>query len=288
MQDMLLIKPREHDLGEFMVRRLLPVAQRRMVGPFIFFDHMGPAEFPPGKGVNVRPHPHIGLATLTFLFDGQILHRDSVGSHQTIDPGDVNWMIAGSGIAHSERETDEVKAHGQKMHGLQLWIALPREFEEIDPEFHHYPAASLPRFTLPGARLTLIAGNAYGRAAPVKIFSPLCYLDVHLEAGASLDLPADAKECAIYVLEGEVEAGGSMVGRHEMACWNEADKPALKTSRPAHLVIIGGEPFPEPRVIFWNFVSSSKDRLEKAKADWREGRFAKIPGDDIEFIPLPE
>jgi len=287
MSNMLLIRAREHDIGDLVVRRLLPVAQRRMVGPFIFFDHMGPANFPPGAGINVRPHPHIGLATITYLWDGQILHRDSLGSRQTIDPGDVNWMIAGSGITHSERVTDQVRASGQSVHGLQLWIALPRQDAETAPEFHHHPADALPRFDLPGAALTLIAGSAYGRASPVKVFSPLCYLDVRLEAGASLELPAEHAELAVYLLEGALDDGDQPIGRLEMACWSEG-KVTLRALSASHFVIIGGQPFPEPRLIYWNFVASSQERLEQAKSDWRDGRFAKVPGDDKEFIPLPQ
>jgi len=287
MNEMLLIKAREHDLGDLTVRRLLPVAQRRMVGPFIFFDHMGPANYPPDSGVNVRPHPHIGLATITYLFEGQILHRDSLGTRQTIDPGDVNWMIAGSGITHSERVTDEIRASGQILHGLQLWIALPKEAEETAPEFYHHAAEALPRFGLPGAALTLIAGGAYGHRSPVKIFSPLCYLDIWLEAGAGLDLPEEHPELAVYLLDGEVEGNGQPIGRFDMACWTEG-KVRIEAKTAAHLVVVGGAPLSEPRTIYWNFVSSSKERLEQAKADWQNGRFAKVPGDDIEFIPLPQ
>jgi redox-sensitive bicupin YhaK (pirin superfamily) len=287
MSNMLLIRAREHDIGDLVVRRLLPVAQRRMVGPFIFLDHMGPAAFPPGTGVNVRPHPHIGLATLTYLFDGQILHRDSLGSNQTIDPGDVNWMIAGSGITHSERVTDEVRTSGQNLHGLQLWIALPRQDAETSPEFHHHPADDLPRFHLPGAALTLIAGSAYGRTAPVKIFSPLCYLDVRLEGGAGLDLPQEHPELAVYLLDGALRAGDQPIGRYDMACFGEGPV-RLEAETASHFVVIGGQPFPEPRLIYWNFVASSPERLEQAKSDWRDGRFAKVPGDETEFIPLPQ
>jgi redox-sensitive bicupin YhaK (pirin superfamily) len=287
MGAMLLIGPREHDLGDFMVRRLLPFAQRRTVGPFIFFDHMGPAEFPPGAAINVRPHPHIGLATLTYLFEGQILHRDSLGSRQCIDPGDVNWMIAGRGIVHSERVTDAVRQAGQRLHGLQLWIALPAADEESAPEFHHHGRESLPRFALPGADLTLIAGDAYGRRAPVKCFSPLTFLDIRLEAGASLTLPP-LSEAALYVLEGSARVGDQAVGRYEMVSAVGGQPLTVSAADPAHLVLIGGEPLAEPRHIFWNFVSSRRERLEQAGDDWRQGRFAKIPGDDQEFIPLPE
>lgn len=289
MSDALLIKPREHDLGDFVVRRLLPFMQRRTVGPFIFFDHMGPAHFPPGRGIDVRPHPHIGLATITWLFEGQILHRDSVGSEQTIDPGDVNWMIAGSGIAHSERVTDEVREKGQRLHGLQLWIALPASSEEVPPEFHHYAAASLPRGGSNGAEWTLIAGSAYSCISPAKTFSPMAYLDIRLAPGASLELPRNVPEKAIYVVEGAVTVDdGAEVAHYEMAAWDKGETLTVSSQEGAHLVMVGGHPLAEPRFIYWNFVSSSKDRLEQAKRDWKNGTFAKVPGDEIEFIPLPD
>jgi len=288
MSDALLIKPRAHDLGDFVVRRLLPFAQRRTVGPFIFFDHMGPAVFPPGGGIDVRPHPHIGLATITYLFEGQILHRDSLGTEQTIDPGDLNWMIAGSGIAHSERVTAEIRAKGQRLHGLQLWIALPASAEETAPEFFHYPAAGLPKGSSGGADWTLIAGSAYGCVSPAKTFSPMSYLDIKLAAGASLELPRNVAEKAVYVLDGTVQVDGMDVPAFEMAAWDKGETLTVGAEEPAHLVMIGGAPLAEPRFIYWNFVSSSKDRLEQAKQDWRNGMFAKVPGDEIEFIPLPD
>jgi redox-sensitive bicupin YhaK (pirin superfamily) len=260
-----------------------------MVGPFIFFDHMGPAIFPPGRGIDVRPHPHIGLATITYLFEGQILHRDSIGSEQTIDPGDLNWMIAGSGIAHSERVTPDVRQKGQRLHGLQLWIALPASSEETKPEFHHYPAASLPKGGANGAEWTLIAGSAYACMSPAKTFSPMAYLDIRLAPGASLELPKKVPEKAIYVLEGAVAVDdGTEVAQYEMAAWNKGETLTVSSSEGAHLVMVGGNPLAEPRFIYWNFVSSSKDRLEQAKQDWKNGKFDKVPGDEIEFIPLPD
>ena len=288
MADALLIQAREHDLGDFMVRRLLPVAARRTVGPFTFFDHMGPAEFAPGGGINVRPHPHIGLATITYLFDGQILHRDSLGNEQTIDPGDLNWMIAGSGIVHSERMTEEKRASGQRMHGLQLWIALPAAHEETAPEFFHHPAADLPKGEADGAAWTLIAGEAFGRVSPAKIFSPMVYLDIHLKAGTRFELPDGVTEKAVYVIDGQIDVCGQPVAPREMAAWGDSEFLTVEARDESHFVLIGGEPLAEPHHIFWNFVSSSKERLEQAKQDWKAGRFAKVPGDDIEFIPLPE
>jgi redox-sensitive bicupin YhaK (pirin superfamily) len=283
-----VIRPREHDLGDFVVRRLLPVAARRMVGPFIFFDHMGPADFPPGHAVDVRPHPHIGLATITYLFEGQILHRDSVGSEQTIDPGDLNWMIAGSGIVHSERVTETVRHAGQKLHGLQLWIALPFDHEEGPAEFFHHPAADLPKGGEPGASWTLIAGSAFGQTSPAKTFSPMAYLEIKLEAGACFALPEGIREKAVYLVSGDIEIECQSIAPGEMAAWAESEDLVVLAREDSHLVMIGGEPFPEPRFIYWNFVSSSKERLEQAKEDWKAGKFPKVPGDDKEFIPLPD
>jgi len=288
MSEALMIRPREHDLGDFVVRRLLPVAARRMVGPFIFFDHMGPADFAPGHAVDVRPHPHIGLATITFLFEGQILHRDSVGSEQTIDPGDLNWMIAGSGIVHSERVTDKVRHNGQKLHGLQLWIALPADREEGPAEFFHHPASELPKGGEPGATWTLIAGSAFGRTSPAKTFSPMAYLEIKLEAGACFALPEGIREKAVYLVSGDIEIDCNPIAPGEMAAWTEGEDLVVMAREDSHLVMIGGEPLAEPRYIYWNFVSSSKERLEQAKADWKAGKFPKVPGDDKEFIPLPD
>jgi len=288
MAEALMIRPREHDLGDFVVRRLLPVAARRMVGPFIFFDHMGPAEFPPGRAVDVRPHPHIGLATITYLFEGQILHRDSVGSEQTIDPGDLNWMIAGSGIVHSERVTETVRQSGQKLHGLQLWIALPADREEGPAEFFHHPAADLPKGGEPGASWTLIAGSAFGKTSPAKTFSPMAYLEIKLEAGACFALPDGIREKAVYLVSGDIEVECNPIAPGEMAAWAEGEDLVVMAREDSHLVMIGGEPLAEPRFIYWNFVSSSKERLEQAKDDWKSGKFPKVPGDDKEFIPLPD
>lgn len=285
---MLLIRARDHDLGDFVVRRLLPIAGRRNVGPFVFFDHMGPAQFPPGGAIAVRPHPHIGLATLTFLFEGQLLHRDSLGTTQTIDPWAVNWMIAGRGITHSERVTDEIRAAGQRIEGLQLWVALPQSHEEMAPEFHHYPAAQMPHWQEGGAEFRLFAGSAFGRQSPVLVFSPMMALDVRLAAGASLDLPGDYAEKAVYALDGAISVDDQPIGLHEMAAFSESELVRITAQSDSHLVVIGGERLDAPRTMFWNFVSSRPERLEQAKEDWRAGRFAKIPGDEIEFIPLPE
>ena len=277
----LVIPQRRRDLGGFEVGRVLPFPQRRMVGPFIFFDHMGPVDFPPGipRSVDVRPHPHIGLATLTYLFAGEIMHRDSVGSEQAIRPGEVNWMTAGRGITHSER-FERARRQGGLTDGIQAWIALPKEKEETDPAFSHH--ATLP---LVEKNVRLIAGEAMGLKAPVPVYSPLFYLHADLSAGEQLALPK-YPERAVYVASGAVEAGGQRVEQSNMAVL--APGPAtVKALAPSTLIVIGGEPVGE-RHIEWNFVSSSKERIEQAKADWRAGRM-KLPDlDHDEFIPLPE
>lgn len=282
----LLIEPRERDLGGFSVRRILPFAKRRMVGPFIFLDHMGPTVFPPGEGIDVRPHPHIGLATLTYLFEGEILHRDSLGFVQAIRPGAVNWMTAGRGIVHSERTGPEVRAAGHRLHGLQSWIALPLEKEECEPAFHHHPATDLPSWKEAGAELRLVAGSAYGREAAVSTFSPLFYVDAALEAGAELQLPEEHEERAVYVVSGGVVLGGQRISATQFAVVAPG-KAKIEASEPSRVVSLGGRKLSGERHIWWNLVSSSKDRIERAKADWKEGRFAAVPG-ETEFIPLPE
>jgi redox-sensitive bicupin YhaK (pirin superfamily) len=281
-----VIDQRRRDLGGFEVGRVLPVAQRRMVGPFVFFDHMGPVDFPRDipRTVDVRPHPHIGLATVTYLFEGEIMHRDSLGSEQPIRPGELNWMTAGRGITHSER-FEQARAHGGPMHGIQAWVALPTEDEEIAPAFDHYGSEALPAWQEGGAHLRLVAGNAYGVAAPVRTHSPLCYLHCTLDAGARLPLPDDHAERAVYVVQGAVEVDGVRhePGRMLVFRSGAAHVDALE---PTLLMLLGGEPL-GPRFIEWNFVSSSRERIEQAKADWRAGRM-KLPDlDNGEFIPLP-
>jgi redox-sensitive bicupin YhaK (pirin superfamily) len=284
-----IFAPRTHDLGDgFMVGRVLPYVERRMVGPFIFLDHMGPASMAAGRGLDVRPHPHIGLSTLTYLFEGEMFHRDSLGNAMEITPGAVNWMTAGSGIAHSERSGAEARKVARSMHGLQNWVALPKKDEETAPEFWHYDAASIPELLHDRARLRVIAGEAYGAQAPVKVYSPLFYVDVRLEAGATLALPNDFADQAVYVIDGTITADATEIGPRTMVVFDRGARAEIKSRTPAHVVLLGGEPFDEPRHIFWNFVSSSKDRIEAAKADWKAGRFARIPGDDKEFIPLPD
>lgn len=281
----LRIEPKLADLGEFVVRRALPARQRRMVGPFVFFDHMGPAEFPPGKGIAVRPHPHIGIATITYLFQGEIMHRDSLGVQQPITAGAVNLMVAGSGIVHSERAGSDLDVTSH-LHGIQSWIALPVEHEEIDADFTHYPAEHLPDIALDGARVRVIMGEAYGEVSPVNTFSRTLYLDIQLDAGANLALPDSEEEMAFYVAEGAVEVDGEPVptGVMALACAGRAIHiRGLESSR---VMVVGGDNI-GPRQIFWNFVSSRPERIEQAKQDWRDRRFAPVPGDD-EFIPLPQ
>jgi hypothetical protein len=283
-----VIDARARDLGGFTVGRVLPAAARKLIGPFIFFDHMGPAAFPPGRGIDVRPHPHIGLATVTYLFEGEIVHRDSLGSHQPIRPGDVNWMTAGRGIAHSERTATELRQTGSRLDGLQLWVALPLRHEETEPQFHHHPARELPALEVAGTRIRLLAGSAFGATSPVKTFSPLFYLDAAMPAGSELPLPNEHEERAAYIVSGRIECGGEQAERGRMLVFTPGAAVTLRAASDARVAIIGGAPIDGERHIFWNFVSSSQARIEQAKRDWREGRFAKVPGDEREFIPVPD
>ena len=282
----LIIEPRDKDLGGFSVRRSLPTTQRKMVGPWIFFDHMGPAEFPAGQGINVRPHPHVNIATVTYLFEGEILHRDSLGSVQAIRPGDINLMVAGSGIVHSERERPAVTAAPHRLHGLQLWLALPETDEEIDAAFHHYPAAEIPTVTVADVSVRVMMGTAFGVTSPVRAFAETLYVEANLHTGQTIALP-DAEERAVYVAQGSLNAQGTVIPEHSMAIFTAAPGVVLEAAEESRIAIIGGERLGE-RFIEWNFVSSRKERIEQAKRDWKEGRFPKIPGDEIEFIPLPE
>ncbi len=281
----LIVHPRDKDLGGFSVRRALPTVQRRMVGPWVFFDHMGPADFPAGQGIDVRPHPHIGIATVTYLFEGEILHRDSLGSYQPIRPGDINLMVTGSGIVHSERERDEVRSSDHRLHGLQLWMALPEAQQEIDPAFYHYPGSSIPQVDVAGVPVRVMMGTAYGATSPVKVFSETLYIEAHLQPGQELTLPA-ADERAVYVAHGELETAGKSLPEHSMAIFARDAEVTVRALRETRLALVGGEAFGQ-RFIEWNFVSSSKERIERAKDDWREGRFPRVPGDEEEFIPLP-
>jgi redox-sensitive bicupin YhaK (pirin superfamily) len=283
----LVIDQRRKDLGGFEVGRVLPYAPRQMVGPFIFFDHMGPAEFQAGFGreVDVRPHPHIGLSTLSYLFEGEMTHRDSTGAVQPIRPGEVNWMTAGRGVTHSER-FETLRAHGGRMDGIQTWIALPLESEETEPSFAHYDAGALPAFEGDGLSARLIAGEAFGARSPVVTHSPMFYVHWALAEGARAELGTDYSERAAYVAQGVVEIDGRQLHEGQMAVF-AAGQPVLLTAvTPAVVMLLGGEPVGE-RFIEWNFVASSKDRLEQAKADWRAGRMKLPPSDDKEWIPLP-
>ena len=285
----LVLLPRAHDIGGFEVRRALPARERQMVGPFIFFDQMGPGEFLAGRGLDVRPHPHIGLSTVTYLFEGEIMHRDSLGSQQAIVPGDVNWMTAGQGIAHSERTDQALRTRTNRLFGIQSWVALPKGAEEATPGFVHHPAASLPLVGERGLRLRLIAGAGWGLAAPVAVSSPLFYADAALAPGGALPLPDEHEERAAYVLDGEVEVSGDRFEPGRMLVFRAGDKLALRAGpQGARVLLSGGAAMDGPRYLFWNFVSSSRERIEQAKADWIAGRFGTVPGDEAEFIPLPE
>lgn len=281
----LMIAPRARDIGGLAVHRLLPSSRRRMVGPFIFLDHIGPARLAPGEGVDVPPHPHIGLATVTYLFDGALVHRDSLGSVQAIRPGDVNWMSAGRGIVHSERSGPEERAAGHAMHGIQAWVALPGDAEDGPPTFHHHPAATLPSREDDGVRVTLIAGTAHGMTAPVTTASPLYYLDIRLAAGARVDLPREHVEHAVFLVDGAVTLDGMAVAPRHMAVAG-AGEPVVAASADSHLLALGGAAVGR-RLIWWNFVASGQPRIDAAKAAWRDGGMPTIPG-ETGFIPLPE
>ncbi|MBX3685837.1 MAG: pirin family protein [Rhodocyclaceae bacterium] len=282
----LLIRPRDKDLGGFSVRRTLPSPQQRMVGPWIFFDHMGPAEFPAGEGISVRPHPHVNLATVTYLFEGEILHRDSLGSLQAIRPGDINLMVAGRGITHSERERPELTATPHRLHGLQLWLALPEEDEEVEAAFYHYPSAVIPALDVDGVPVRVMMGCAFGVSSPVKVFAETLYVEAQLRAGQRIALPA-AEERAVYVAEGALKARQTQIPEHAMAVFSDLPGVVLEATADARIAIVGGERL-GARFIDWNFVSSRKDRIEQARQDWKAGRFPKVVGDESDFIPLPE
>lgn len=284
----MIITARPRDLGAFAVRRVLPSPLMRRIGPFTFFDHMGPAILPAGGGMDVRPHPHIGLATVTYLFEGEIVHRDSVGSHQAIRPGDVNWMVAGSGIVHSERSSAESRQAEQRLHGIQSWVALPEEHEETSPGFMHHPRASIPRVDREGVTLDVIAGTAYGLRSPVEVLSPTLYVHARLTRGARLPVDAAHDERGVYVVEGAIRCTGQRYEEGTMIVLHKGCEPVLEAEQDSRLMLVGGATLAGERIIYWNFVSSSRARIEQAKADWKAARFAKVPGDETEFIPLPE
>jgi hypothetical protein len=281
------IVPRARDIGNFEVRRALPQAKRQMVGPFIFLDQMGPAAMQPGIGMDVRPHPHIGLATVTYLFDGTIMHRDSEGNALEILPGAMNLMTAGRGIAHSERSPDAQRKQGQRVFGMQSWIALPKALEETDPGFQHYPETDLPVVTDGGATARIIAGDVFGKRSPVKTLSDWFYADLALEAGSYAPLDPDYEERAIYIAEGAVEIAGETFEGPQLLIFRPGDRITIKAATKARMMLLGGAALEGPRHIWWNFVSSSRERIEQAKEDWSQGRFKPVPG-ETEFIPLPE
>ena len=281
-----LIHPHAKDLGGgFVVRRLLPAASRAAVGPFVFFDHFGPITAQPGDQHDVRPHPHIGLATLTYLFEGAMLHRDSTGVVQRIEPGAINWMTAGRGIVHSERTPDDLRDQVRRSHGLQLWLALPADHEEAPPSFAHTPAGDIPVLEVGGARLRVLVGSAFGAASPVATLSPTLYLDIVLSPGDALPLPP-AAERAVYVVDGAVELDGRPLPPHTMQVLTEGDDPMLSASSEARVVLVGGDPL-GPRHLWWNFLSSREQRIVQAAEDWAAGRFAQVPG-ETELMPLPD
>ena len=283
----LLVRSRERDLGGFSVRRVLPNAKRRMVGPYIFFDHMGPSHFAIGEGIDVRPHPHIGISTVTWLFAGEIMHRDSLASVQPIRPGAVNYMTAGRGIVHSERTPPHERAKGSALHGIQLWLALPAELQETAPAFTHYPTETIPSTEVGGVKLSVIIGEAFGLTSPVATAWPTLYGEALVTGASDLTLPDGYEERALYVVDGSVRIGDQTIAAGEMAVLRPGAAVKVRADGPARVMMIGGAPFPEERTIWWNFVSTSPERIELAKRDWTQSRFDPVPGDD-EFIPLPE
>jgi hypothetical protein len=285
---MKVIAGNKHDLGDgLVVQRVLPQAGQRRIGPFVFFDYIGPAVFAPGKGIDVRPHPHIGLATVTYLFDGSQMHRDSIGSVKEIVPGDVNWMTAGRGIVHSERTGPETRAAGHRLHGIQSWIGFPVKDEEAEPDFQHVARDDLPTTEKNGITLRLITGTAYGLTSPVKVFSPTFYVDAQFAAGSSLPLTDEHEERAAFVVEGDVEIGGTTYREAQMIVFGKGERATITAKTKARVMLLGGAPLDGDRHVWWNFVSSSRERMERAKEDWKAMRFGTIPGDDKEFIPLP-
>jgi redox-sensitive bicupin YhaK (pirin superfamily) len=291
----LVIEARKREVAGFSVRRSLPSLHRRSVGPFVFVDHMGPLAFAPASStkstMDVLPHPHIGLSTVTYLFEGEIVHRDSIGSLQVIRPGDVNWMTAGSGIAHSERMTDQAKHEGGRSHGLQLWVGLPTDQEEKAPTFAHHGKETLPTLGLGNAELTVILGHAYGSTSPVAVSSPLFYVEAKITKG-DLEVPSDHEERAAYVVSGSISCDGRTFDAGNLIVFRSGKKAVLRvdetSAEPAHVMLLGGARLDGPRYMWWNFVSSSKERIERAKRDWKEGRFAKVVGDETDYVPLPD
>ncbi|MEL7509592.1 MAG: pirin family protein [Cyanobacteria bacterium J06633_23] len=280
------IKPHIQDLGGFEARRLLPSDERVMIGPFIFFDHLGPAVFPAGKGVDVRPHPHINLATVTYLFEGALLHRDSLGTVQEIRPGEVNWMTAGRGISHSERSPDTERAAESRLHGIQTWVGLPEDTEEVGPSFHHHPATAIPTWESNGVTVKLIAGEAYNRVSPVRTFSPILYLDLQFPKGGSFSLTTPHTERAVYSVTQGITLDGNSLEQHRLVTLEPQQSVEISAGAGGRCIVIGGEPL-STRHKWWNFVSSCPERIERAKQDWLDSKFGQVP-EETEFIPLPE
>jgi len=282
-----IIHTKPKDIGGFEVRRALPAIEARTVGPFIFFDQMGPATLGAGEGIDVRPHPHIGLSTLTWLVEGEIMHRDSLGYAQPIRPGEVNWMTAGGGIVHSERTPDDVRARGHSLLGLQVWMALPEDKQEIEPSFQHYSADSLPVIAQDGCKITIVAGDAWGAQSPVAVYSRTLYADIQMQAGASLVMPSQHEERALYVIKGSITLGSEHIGAATMVVLREGEEVPVASSGGAHLALIGGDKLQTPRRLWWNFAHTDMAKIEDAKRRWKNGEFADVPGED-ESIALPE
>lgn len=283
----LVVTPRARDIGGFTVSRVLPSAKRRAVGPFVFFDQMGPARLPAGQGLDVRPHPHIGLSTVTYLFEGEMLHRDSLGTVQPIRPGDVNWMTAGHGVAHSERSPEHARAREQALAGIQAWVALPLGEEECEPGFLHIGAETLPELDGEGCRLRLVSGSAFGARSTLDARQDFLYADCHMNTGASLQLEPDYPERGLYLVAGALEIAGERFEAGQLLVFRAGVPARIDALSDARFMLLGGEPLEAPRYIWWNFVSSRRERIEQAKADWRDGKFAAVPGEE-EWIPLPE
>jgi redox-sensitive bicupin YhaK (pirin superfamily) len=281
-----LVDARQRDLGGFVVRRILPAQGRQMVGPFIFFDHLGPTQFEPGHGIDVRPHPHIALATVTYLFLGSLEHRDSLGNVREIRPGDVNWMTAGRGITHSERTPRLARAAGEKIHGIQSWVALPDGREDDEPDFAHYPAGVIPQRSLDGVNLSVVAGEAFGLCSPVVTAWPTLYVHAQFKPGAELDLPAEHDDRAVYVVDGELDTAAGKIVQGQLAALAPGAMLRMRAGGAARAMLLGGKRFPTERHIWWNFVASSQERIERAKERWARREFAAVPG-ETEFIPLP-
>ena len=281
-----IFKPHEKDLGGFSVRRMMPTPELSSVGPFVFFDHLGPAHFAPGSGIDVRPHPHIGLATITYVFTGEILHRDSLGSVQPIRPGEINWMTAGRGIVHSERTPPDIRTAGHTLHALQLWVALPESDEQTNPGFFHYESTDLPITENADSSIRVMVGEAYGMRSAVRTWSSTLYVEVDLTSGSTVRLPDHVEERAVYVVHGGLSANGIEVAAHSMAVFEQAPEVDLVAQQQTKLVIIGGSALGH-RTVWWNLVATRKELIERAKQDWRDGRFPDVPGES-ERIPLPE